>query len=860
MTSRSSHARLSTLLLTLLAAAACHPLGCCTPGDFPKDKPLELASQSSDAPAAAVDVVLDELGVPHIYGNSEPDLAYALGFLHGRDRQFQVYVFLHAAEGRLTELLGEDLLEVDRQNRLLTFGADEQLAAINDRGRAVTNAYADGLNDGARHTGRTAEMVILGVEWELVDAKDVLAITRLQQWGQSVGFDEEMTRYRLAKALGGTDDPRYRELVQDTPSGGVPIVDDATHSGDAFTGGTAPARAHRAPQRAKSPAALSPSERERRRVVETALSGLKIDVRERFGKGGFGASNSWAVDGAHNSSGVPVLCNDPHLGHSAPGIFYMVHMEGPDFTIAGGSFPGVPAVLIGHGRHVAWGITNAYADVQDVVVLRPFNGNLDLYELDGAPMGYTREKQQFKLGKDADSTVIEEDYLASVFGPVLPPRYGDNGVEAWIDDDERLALQWTAFNFPEKTGNLVTSFWDLAKARTIEEAHAALQDFIAPSMSFAIAISASDAGPAGIYYRLGGITPIRGGADSGAFSVDFPHVGATRDAGFTGILDSRQKPQLDNPASGFLVAANQRIVENNVQSQRFVGFEGAQPWRAMRIHERLTDLVADGGTPDPEALFAIQQDITSKEAQLLAPVLGRHCPERVDGFDDDVVDRFCDAVKDFDGVYSVDSTAVPFARLNRKVREEILLRHMSRTMMEDSIDFTSVSMAMTDLLVRADAGERVASFNIDDAVAAGAKEALKTLRDETGLSNDDWRWGKSHQLKLKGVLASAPVVGGLFETASREESGVSNAPRAENANPFQKLAVNFGAGLRHFAIMKETPEVRMVNDSGQSGHFGHRHLEDQYPLWTAGKPYVIVRDREDVTATNDGLLRLLPKE
>ena len=449
-------ARALLVVVASLLLPACNPAACSAPADLPKDKALELASTSTTAPAADVDVVFDELGVPHLYGATEVDLSYGLGFVHARDRLFQIFVYVHAAEGRLTELLGADLLPIDRQNRLLTWRLDEQEAALSERDRALVQAYADGLNDGAAHAGRSAEMALLGVDWEPVFVRDVLAVMRLQQWSQSVGFTEEMTRWRLARAL-GVDDPRFRALWQDTPDNSHPIVTAATHSGEAFAFGLDrdKTRYHRAPS--SSPAASSsassssaapravPSSAQPSRglqAVTGVLAGLKRDVGDRFARGGTGHSNEWVVDGDHNASGAPVLCNDPHLDHAAPGVFYMVHLEAPDFTIAGGSFPGIPAVLIGHGRHIAWGVTNAYADTQDVVVLRPWAGNPDLYTLDGGPMNFTRRTERFRLGKAGDDEVVAEEYMDSVFGPVLPAGWGTfGGAESWNTDDERLVLQ-----------------------------------------------------------------------------------------------------------------------------------------------------------------------------------------------------------------------------------------------------------------------------------------------------------------------------------------------------------------------------------------------------------------------------------
>src|SRR5688572_27806772 len=171
------------VVLALALSAACHPLACFHPADLPKDPPLLLESKA-DWPKEDVEILVDDLGIPHMFGNTEPDLAYALGVMHGRDRLFQIYLFVHAGQGRLTEILGEDLLPIDRQNRLLMHRAQEQLDAIDGRDKEILDAYCAGVNEGAVMVGRSAEMNVLGVHWEPLKPIDVLSIVRLQQWDQ----------------------------------------------------------------------------------------------------------------------------------------------------------------------------------------------------------------------------------------------------------------------------------------------------------------------------------------------------------------------------------------------------------------------------------------------------------------------------------------------------------------------------------------------------------------------------------------------------------------------------------------------------------------------------------------------------
>lgn len=856
------------LPLALLATAACHPLACCAPADLPKDTPLVVNTGSARL-SAPVDVVYDDLGIPHVYGETEADLAQALGYLHGRDRQFQILLYVHAGQGRLTEILGEDLLPIDRDNRLLAYNLDVQEAAMGERDRALLLAYADGLNKGARDVGRSAEMQVLGLDWEDVGITEILAVLRLQQWSQSVGLAEEMARYRLKKA---TSSQVFSELWVDTPSRDEPIVSAAEHTGTAFSFGPDRSRLayHRAPDATPTTKAQTQTQtqtqRARHQLVDDELREVRRELGARFQGPGQGASNSWAVAGEHTDSGDPVMCNDPHLGHSAPGVFYMVHLEGPDFSVVGGTFPGLPAVLIGHGRHVAWGITNAYADIMDVVELQTLEADPDIYVVDKNPLNFNRVVQRFKLGKDDDSEVIEEVFLESVFGPVLPEKYGEGTSRStpWVEPGERLVLQWTATHFVREQTNVVGAFWDLAAAKNIDEVQAAVQDFAVPAMSLAIAIKGSDDGEAGIHYRLSGIIPVRGDEQR----VDFPRQGLSRQSGFVSVLPATEKPQLDNPATGYLVASNQRIVDNGVLSQRFVGYEGARPFRANRIHERLREQLGGGAKRTRDELCSIQQEVGSIEARELAPILGRLCPTSVSGFSDEFVGRFCEAVADFDGFYTLEANAIPFARLMRAVTEEVLLRHVGVDLMNDVIGETSIQMALHEAIRAADGGGAAPRMfddpstpdaeDLSDVVAVAAAVALEIVKAEIGENPANWQWQKQHTLSFRGPLASAPVIGGLFATAERPESGTGTAPRAEAADANNGLKCRFGAGLRLHAELGSTPKIGMIGDVGNSGHFGHRHLESQYPLWTKGETRELLRGKDDVVAGNDGLLRLEP--
>jgi penicillin amidase len=66
-------------------------------------------------------------------------------------------------------------------------------------------------------------------------------------------------------------------------------------------------------------------------------------------------SNNWVVAGNRTTSGLPLLANDPHLSITMPSIWYEIHLDAPDYHVAGASFAGVPGVIIGHNERIAWG-------------------------------------------------------------------------------------------------------------------------------------------------------------------------------------------------------------------------------------------------------------------------------------------------------------------------------------------------------------------------------------------------------------------------------------------------------------------------------------------------------------------------
>ncbi|MCP4499187.1 MAG: penicillin acylase family protein [Deltaproteobacteria bacterium] len=831
-------------LLALLAA--CHPLSCYGPPVLDAATPLTLSGQDLDDD---VDIYVDNMGVPHIFAENETDMMYGLGFMHARQRLFQISVFKYASQGRLCEILGADYLDADRFFRLYIYRLDELLDALSERDIAIIDSYAAGLNAGAEHAGKSAEMNLLsvayGADFEPFSRRDIVSIMRLQQNGQSGVVIPELIRSYVQSKL-KANDSRTAIFTSRTPNGGVPVVSSEDHAGEANFQAQVPVKHRDAfKQEPQNVQELSGPPRKSSEGARTILSPKVQKLLESlYSKG---ASNSWAVDGAHTEEGVPVLLNDPHLGHGAPGIFYMVHMETPNFMVAGVSFPGLPAVLIGHGKSMAWGITNSYADGQDLARITPYQNRDDMYLLDGLPQNYGRITQSYKLGASDDAEVFEEVLRTTPFGPLLPDswRYG------MPDDGFEYAYMWTAQKYPKESGRLMSAWMDFVASENLDQALSALQNFTAPPMSFAMAFTDGTIG-----YHTSGIIPVRRSDEP----THLPRDGRFSSANWGEPVPFQYKPTLRNPTRGFFVAANQRIVEEDGPIAHLMGGEGATPHRAKRITERVLEALDDGKASADE-LLAIQQDIRSVQARNLQPIFAAHCPTNAGEHDSLLVENFCTQIRDFDGSFDKDSLgALPFYYLVVAVQETITRTHLG----EDAVRMSGIpfiTMSIENALL-AEAADETRSVLFDnpstDAREGGAEmialatdAAITALVEQAGPHPDNWRYGIHHTLSFGGLLKDVPVVGGLFTTPKQEESGCHTCIRAEG-----RIPVTFGAGLRLQAIMTDPPSVRMIIDTGNSGHFGNKHLDDQYPLWSEGNPMKLPMSQSEIDAQLEGKIEL----
>jgi penicillin amidase len=348
----------STLLLALPFRAASLGTGPCTPGD------IVLPGLS-----APVTVVTDRHGVRHLTAQDDFDLAFAQGYVHARDRFFQMDVLRRQISGDLAELLGPGEIGDDIAARTvgLRRAAERSLAVLPARLVAVLQAYADGVNAYLASQPLPPEYDLLELSaarpWDVVDVltlgKGLAANLSLDI---DIGNSIELGNYIAAGLAGGFDGEALffedvRRLAPIDPAatlpdaGGAPPFDSAALS-PAGAAGLASA------QGARRAVALL----EQNPIFAAAMR------RREFSIG----SNEWGVGAENAAGGRPIIANDPHLALTAPATFYEWHLVVPNdpetgpLNVSGVGFPGTPGVVLGQNERVAWGATTNGLDVSDV--------------------------------------------------------------------------------------------------------------------------------------------------------------------------------------------------------------------------------------------------------------------------------------------------------------------------------------------------------------------------------------------------------------------------------------------------------------------------------------------------------------
>ncbi|HSJ55410.1 MAG TPA: penicillin acylase family protein, partial [Anaerolineae bacterium] len=414
-----------------------------------------------------VEIYRDEWGIPHIYAETDHDLFFAQGYVHAQDRLWQLEFNRRIAPGRLSEVLGEAALADDRYLRTLGMGRAAQAEAdeLDAESRAALEAYAAGINAYvAEGRALPIEFTILGFEPEPWTPADSIGWGKVIAWDLATNRDQELFRVDLMARVG---EEQMWALTPPYPANAPLSIAREVEYGSLST----------------------------RLLPQGGLRGKWLAPSGR----GLG-SNTWVVGGSRSTTGRPLLANDPHLGIQMPSIWYEIGLhcrelnERCRYEAVGSSFPGAPAVVIGHNPWIAWGMAAPLNDVQDWYVekVNPDNPHQVEYQGRWEDVHVIREEIRVKGWEEPDVVEVR----VTRHGPIMSDVMDDAG--------QVLALRWRAL----EPSTLMPAVLSVGRARDWDEFRAALSQWTIAGMNFVYADVEGNIG-----FQVTGEIPIRAAGD-----------------------------------------------------------------------------------------------------------------------------------------------------------------------------------------------------------------------------------------------------------------------------------------------------------------------------------------------------------
>ncbi|HEX6777624.1 MAG TPA: penicillin acylase family protein [Ktedonobacterales bacterium] len=753
------------------------------------------------------EIIRDALGVPHISANSLADLYFAQGYVHAQDRLWQMELNRRVASGRLSELFGEVTLEADRFLRRIGLrrAAEQDAPLLSDETRRLLDAYLQGVNTFIeRHQGRLpVEMVLLRFKPEPWTAVDSLSWGKMMAWNLAGNWESELLRAKFVARVG----PERAARIEPIYPHGNPLI---VPPGADYEGLNTP---------------LLDQYRQMRELV-----GILSPTH---------GSNNWVVDGTRTASGKPMLANDPHLAPQMPSIWYHWHLNAPGLDVTGAGLPGLPGVIIGRNRRIAWGVTNAGPDTQDLYLERFNPENPHQYEYQGAWEDAKVLQEEIRV-KGKPEPIIEE-VIVTRHGPII------TGQEA---GGQPMALRWTSHD-PATTSEVLMG---LDRAGNWDDFTAALRHWDAPAQHFVYADVDGNIG-----YYMAGRVPVRAKGEG-----LLPVPGWTGEYEWTGTVPFEELPQAYNPPSHQIVTANNRIVGDDFP--HFITHEYFGAYRAQRI----IDLLNEKERLTPVDMAAIQGDFFSIPASQIVPHLLKLEPRNETERQALALLRTWNFVLDKESaaaaIYEVFLLRMLKVTFGSVVGEELAEEYVGKgvsVLSPTNIYAGRSTPLLADLLNEQDNRWFVNSAlpkgpkNWEEAMQQSLRGALDELRSKLGKDMAGWQWGKLHSVTFSHPLGQVKALSRLFNRGPFPLSGDTDTVCQMAFAPGKPYAAtSWMPSFRLIVDLSNTRNGLFGHPTGQSGHPASAHYADMIDTWLEVKHYPLLFERDQIEAAKEARLVL----
>ena len=771
----------------------------------------------------------DSSDVTHIKAQTAHDAWFGIGYVHAQERGWQLEFNRRLMHGELSEMLGEATLETDKLIRTLGVmrAAKQQFDSLPAGAQAALQAYADGINAFYASSSQALqpEFHLLGVKpggvsgvaWTPADSvgwQIMMALDLGGNWGN------EFARLNAAQVLStGQLWQLMPPYEGEAPASKVDFArlyaDLGVYRQEGQAGnGTAPAL--------KTGRAVSAGTGLRGALVTAQIEHWSDDFVRNAGTVEGSGSNNWVVAGSHTASGKPLLANDPHLGLSAPAIWYFARLQAPaernadgtpgaPLDVIGATLPGIPFVVLGRTAKVAWGVTNTGPDVQDLYLERIDPANPMRYQ---TPQGWAAFETRTEVIKVKNVSDVTITVRSTRHGPVISDAQKPYAKLLALDR-YAVVLRWSALDPDNHTA---LAGFRANRAQSVDELIAAFAEWHSPMQNAVMADTSGN-----VAYRAIGRVPLRDPANDIMGVAPAPGWDARYD--WIGWLSYAETPQEDGASietRGWRATANQRI--HGADYPHFI----TSDWEASYRQQRIDALLAARRQHDLASMQAVHKDQLSLSTVRLLPSLRKAPVSHPLGAQAQAL------LNGFDGVMRADSAApLIFSVWADEFTRGVIGGKLGAERLMSIYGKRALRPAIEGILERDDKGWCGDAGCL--AVSGQALDrALARLQAIYGADPAKWQWGVAHPAlsahkPFSNVAALAPFFDVRVPTGG--DSYTVNVGQFHANQPKEPFANRHAPSMRTLYDLSDLEQSRFVYQTGQSGLVFSSRYGDMGAAW-----------------------------
>jgi penicillin G amidase len=758
---------------------------------------LELKNISEE-----VIVYFDDIGVPHINAQNQKDAYVALGYLHAQDRLWQMELIRRIAAGRLSEILGKELLSVDQFFGGLGIeeAADKTIATLDKTSQAylLSQAYLAGVNQYIEEGKTPLEFTLVGVEKEKYTLKDMYNVFGYMSFSFAVAHKTDPLLTEIKEKLGT---PYLNELLGVYPEN-LTI------------------------NKTSIPAKINA-------IISKSVAAIMDDLPVAP----FVGSNSWVIAPEKTKNGKVIFANDPHIAFSQPSVWYQNHIKTPDFEIYGFNIALMPFPLLGHNREYAYGLTMLANDDMNFYVEENNPENPLEYM---TPDGYRAYEVRNKTIRIKEEVPTSFQVKVSAHGPIM------NGLLAHVIDERPIAMNWIYTQLPNE---MLDVSYGISHATSMTDFKNSVARIHAPGLN----VMYGDAKDTIAWFSSAKLYQLRAGLSSKTYLN-----GASGADEIIEYLPFEENPQAINPKSNYVYSANNQI--DSVRGKLYPGYYQPQD-RAKRIVE-LLEAKNDFMKEDVQQMT---YDVTSATVAkiskdfLKSVTKSTLTPSERKAFS--VLENWEGAyLKTSVGPSIYNRFLYEFLKATYQDELGSSFDLFLNSQLQDQVVPTQIHRERSVWWDNITTKDKVETRN--DVVNLSFKNAISFLQNQLGENIENWTWNRvisveyEHVIGKAGGLLRAFFNVGPFETIGGNEV-INNQIFKLDSTGYYK--VNAGPSTRRIIDFSDVENSMAIVPTGQSGNVFSTHYKDQTQKFLEGT-FVKMKLNQVEIEQSKNVLVLKPKK